>query len=914
MTKSTVRTVSAALAAVLAFSLIPPVSAAPELSRKVSDYTGAGSVIAVVGAGFAADHPVFAENPPSPALTEETVEEILPGAYVSAKLAAVWDYSDGDDDVSNSSFIGTAAASLAAGRYTGMGDVVLEDNTVLHDASFAGSAPDAQLLLFKAAEDYSVRIQSAAAAQAIRDALRLGADAIWLDTEGLTRTDELLRSLEMAQENGIPVLVGAGHTASRTYSPEKIPVTYTDRGTLNEWASEAGILAVGAAADPYASVSSFLLEQGETVTEISYTDSCPDYFGSSFASLMAGDPIPLVVIPGVGLPSDYENTDAAGAVVVVLRGEIPFTDKAMYAAEAGAAALIVADNGSGLSRMALEGAAIPAVMVDEETGKLLLAQTDAFFSVPAAQPSPAPFSASGITEDLLGSPAFLCEAQQITAAIPLSSGADGKLYASVSGASYAAASAAGYIARAAEYGRAAGLTKSVSAALAASSARRITDEEGDPLSPREVGCGLLEGDGTYKTAAVSSDSGKPVSLPGALSYSSAILSLTLTNPTAQRQRYTISVSVLGESSERDEDGTLYLTGGMELLEGFRAYMGDSYVNICRGAENANEGVITLDPGEEAALSIRVSATEEARRALLASFWNGFFADGTVNVTAATGETVAHPFSLFYGDWSSAPLCDVSVYDGAKPILRENRLYVRRLDENENETALQLGAANPYSSMTEYSEAYNLVNPALLRYGWVELELFALRDIDHIEITFYDAERHTVISRTAPGVKKYQTGGPAVIPLWDFIAMDDPDYLFPDGEYSCEIRLSSSFGDAGDGVQYLGFSFTVDTEKPEITSLRAYRRDKQVFLEVEAADNHALLDLTVYDTVFSYGASGRATVAGLPNTSLPFDVTQYDAMSPLYIEVTDRAGSYTTVRLSPAEFEALLSEAAPGEQP
>ena len=46
MTKSTVRTVSAALAAVLAFSLIPPVSAAPELSRKVSDYTGAGSVIA----------------------------------------------------------------------------------------------------------------------------------------------------------------------------------------------------------------------------------------------------------------------------------------------------------------------------------------------------------------------------------------------------------------------------------------------------------------------------------------------------------------------------------------------------------------------------------------------------------------------------------------------------------------------------------------------------------------------------------------------------------------------------------------------------------------------------------------------------------------------------------------------------
>lgn len=909
MFKSIVRTASAVLSAVLAFSLVPAVSAAPQpVSRLVRDYTGAGSVIALIGAGFAADHPVFAEAPLSPALTEEEVAAILPEAYVSARLAAVWDYADGDADVSNSSFVGTAAASLAAGRYTGRGDITQEDGTVQHDASFAGSAPDAQLLLFKAAGDYSVRIQAAAAAQAVRDAVLLGADVIWLDTQGLEAADALLQALEKAREASVPVLVGTGDITDRPYIPEQFPVTYTDRGTLNSWARIPGITVVGAARDPYAAVTSFLLTRGEETTEIPYTDSCPDYFSASFASLMAGDSLRLVPVPGAGRPSDYASVDAAGAVAVVLRGEIPFIEKAQYAAEAGAVALIVADNGSGLSRMALEGAPIPAVMVEEKYGEMLFAQTDAGFSVPAAQPRPAAFSASGISEDLLACPAFLCTAQHITAAIPPTETAS---YASVSGTGYAAACAAGYIARAAEYDRAAGLGSGQAMALAMSSVQPITDEEGDRLSPREVGCGLLSADGSYGSAVLSDTDTGCVSLPGDLLYSSAILSLHLTNPTAETQRYTVTVSVLGESSTDGEDGVPYLTGGMEPLDGFSAYMGDSYVNICRNSSGSNAGIITLKPGEKTEFTVRIAVTAETRRTLMARFWNGFFADGAVTVSDMAGGSVQQPFSLFFGDWESAPLCDVSVYDGTDAVIRENMLYVCRFDEDGTDYRLPLGAASPYSSMTRYDESYNLVNPALLRYGWAELELYALRDIDHMEITFYDSRRHTVLSRSLPGVRKYLTGGEAKIPLWDFIAVDESDYLFPDGEYSCEIRLSSSFGAAGDAVQYLGFSFTVDSEKPQVTSLQVSPGEHQVLLTVEAEDNAALLDVAVYDTVFSYGVTGKPAVAGEKTVTLTFDVTQYDAMSPLYIEITDRAGSYTTVRLSPEQFEDLLSTAHAG---
>ena len=915
MTKTITRAVSAALTAMLTLSLLPGIFAAREtLSRSVADYTGAGSVIAVVGAGFAADHPVFAEAPPTPALTKDKVEQLLPGAYVSEKLAAVWDYADKDADVQNSSYVGTAAASLAAGRYTGKGDIIEEDNTVIHDASFAGSAPDAQLLLFKAAADYSVRIQPAAAAEAIRDAVLLGADAIWLDTEGLTRSDALLHSLEQAEKAGIPVLVGAGDVSAKTYTPKLYPITYTDRGTLTEWASAAGVFAVGAAADPYLNVTSFTLSNKGETADIPYTDSCPDYFGTSFASLTAGTPLRLVAVPGVGLPADYENIDAAGAVAVVLRGEIPFTEKALYASEAGAVALIVADNGSGLSRMALEGSPIPAVMVDTDTGALLLSLTEAEFSVPAAQPSRASFSAAGISEDLRSCPAFLCEAQRITAAIPAAANDENSLYATLSGTAYAAASGAGYIARAAEYSRAAGLKNTDALALALSSAQQITDEEGDMLSPREAGCGLLSANGFYGLSALSASDGSTVSLPGDLLYSSAVLSLRMTNTTAQRQRYTVTVSMFSESTTEGEDGTALLTGTLEPLTESRAYMGDSYVNICQSSSAGNAGVISLDPGETAEFTVRVTVTSEARRALLAEFWNGFFADGAVTVTDAAGDSVHHPFSLFYGEWDSSPLCDVTIYDGDAPTLYESRLYVHRFDEDGQESMLPLGAVNPYTSMTEFHEEYNLVNPAFLRYGWVELELYALRDIDHIDITFYDAERHTLIHRTAPGIQKYLTGGAASIPLWDFIAMDEPDYLFPDGDYSCEIRLSSSFGDAGDAVQYLGFTFRVDSEKPQVKDVQVYTENGLIYLTAEVEDNEALLDIAVYDTVFSYGVSSRASIAGEKNASVTFDVSRYDALGPLYIEVTDRTGSYSTIRLSPEKFEEMLLQATGGEAP
>ena len=80
---------------------------------------------------------------------------------------------------------------------------------------------------------------------------------------------------------------------------------------------------------------------------------------------------PLVAVPGPGRPEDYAGLDVKDKIVLIDRGEISFVEKAQAAADAGAAAMIVADNGSGLSRMALE---------DAEQTKELIFPLDTVFS------------------------------------------------------------------------------------------------------------------------------------------------------------------------------------------------------------------------------------------------------------------------------------------------------------------------------------------------------------------------------------------------------------------------------------------------------------------------------------------------------------------------------------------------------
>ena len=97
------RVFCAALAAAIVLPAVPARAArAEEISPYISDYTGAGTVIAVIEAGFDIAHAAFSAAPAEPSIDENTLVTKLglsyADAYVSEKIPLALDYTaDGID-------------------------------------------------------------------------------------------------------------------------------------------------------------------------------------------------------------------------------------------------------------------------------------------------------------------------------------------------------------------------------------------------------------------------------------------------------------------------------------------------------------------------------------------------------------------------------------------------------------------------------------------------------------------------------------------------------------------------------------------------------------------------------------------------------------------------------------------------
>ncbi|MBF2026090.1 MAG: M28 family peptidase [Oscillatoriales cyanobacterium C42_A2020_001] len=84
----------------------------------------------------------------------------------------------------------------------------------------------------------------------------------------------------------------------------------------------------------------------------------------------------LVAVPNVGRPSDFAGVDVKGAIAIVVRGEIPFGEKAQNAAQAGAVGLVIVNNQSGNFAGTLNReVTIPVLAMSKEQGEPLLARS-----------------------------------------------------------------------------------------------------------------------------------------------------------------------------------------------------------------------------------------------------------------------------------------------------------------------------------------------------------------------------------------------------------------------------------------------------------------------------------------------------------------------------------------------------------
>ena len=100
-----------------------------------------------------------------------------------------------------------------------------------------------------------------------------------------------------------------------------------------------------------------------------------DLSPGNFTYGVSGDVTAGLVHAGIGSPADFDRVDAEGKIAVVQRGEFSFAEKVINASEAGAAGVIIYNNGPGALNGTLGGhddRYIPAVSLSQEQGQALL--------------------------------------------------------------------------------------------------------------------------------------------------------------------------------------------------------------------------------------------------------------------------------------------------------------------------------------------------------------------------------------------------------------------------------------------------------------------------------------------------------------------------------------------------------------
>lgn len=366
-----------------------------------SEYTGSGTVIAVLDTGVTPNHEAFGvydgmlgEAKLTNAQANTQIASFGYGAYLSDKIPFAYDYYDGDDDATDDvSGHGTHVAGIAAGwAQTADGAV-----------RFCGTAPDAQLLIMKIfSSEGDGGTDSSVYFKALEDAWLLGADVINLSIgapSGFTWDQELENEVfgdiyGILRAQGVAVSVAAGNEgsmadgASNRAGAGYLTTDYADYGTLNSPASYAGNLAVASAEN--ASYPVHILRAGER--DIRFYDADEQFFNALYEP--GETPREYTVVPGCGDPADYADLLIEGRIALVSRGQISFQEKVDAAAAAGAAGLLVYNSEAGELYMAISDYAIPAAAISREDGEYLISIAETV----APPETPTPVDESG--EDL----------------------------------------------------------------------------------------------------------------------------------------------------------------------------------------------------------------------------------------------------------------------------------------------------------------------------------------------------------------------------------------------------------------------------------------------------------------------------------------------------------------------------------
>lgn len=822
-----------------------PVSTTDAL--KPNGYTGEGQVIAVIDSEFDLDHDFFNHSASNYALTEESIGEVLENntmsmelsiddVYISNKIPFAYDYANKDSDTSGSNIHGTHVAGIASGK-----NGAYPANTVFNGmseiTSFSGVAPESQLILMSVA-NIDGTLNTPAILAALDDSVKLGADVINLSLGSdyfSPATDRAYETIMQTIRNaGITVCAAAGNAGigiDKTSSLTKHP----DYSTLGTPAGYSDVTAVASVTNMYSLFNAHILTANDE-TEILYKNA---YDTSTFSSVATGTM--EYVDCGIGKLEDFEGKDLTGKIALVTRdGVVPFAEKSNNAKNANASLLLICNSDD--SYINTSSLSLPAAVITNTDGNRLKSaeiktvtfngeqfnqlQTNALAGKMASS------SGWGVNETLELKPEITAPGAYIYSSMP-----DNK-YDTKSGTSMATPHISGVIALMSEYidKHQLSLTGAERVTrienLLMSTAQILKQSNGVPYSPRVQGAGLVNTASAMKTPVIliGNSSKSKISLGNNIGNTFTI-KFTAQNLTDIDVTYdNIKVDILTDGYI-EKDGEYYVTtNNSETLKFTTNDTLPSNVVVPANGTYNFEITVTLDETE-------INANKSI-------FTNGFFVDGFVSLAANTVDVpeLSIPFTGFYGDWTSAPVLDKTMYDEGG-----SELYTYGIN---NGTALLTNFNSDYIKSCgqtingEYDKNRIAISPDGDGYGdTLGIELANYRTTKGAKLSLIDSKSEAVATEEYNDIR--------IPKYWSSESIDQDDTYneisftesklnaLPDGTYT--FKYETKFDYEGTKTESIELPVVIDRTVPEFTDVEL----EDNILTVTAKDNHQIDYITLY---------------------------------------------------------------------
>lgn len=836
-------------------------------------YTGKGMVVAILDTGLDYNHTAFQKLPDGKVtLTADDIEEIFPyleaakldntarweECYYSDKVVYMFDYADKDSDVYPINDHGTHVAGIIAGN----------------DDSITGVAVDAQLVIMKVFGNKDAGAEQEDLLAALSDAILLGVDVINMSLGsscGFSRAsdeDATNAVYDQVRAAGINLVVAASNSHSSAKGSNVGDTNRTsnpDSMTLGSPATYDSSLAV---ASVLGAKSNYLLANGvEPIYLIKAKNNLGDdiEFYDLLLNGQQSAEFEYVLVPGIGNDGNYANVDVKGKIAIVKRGVSTFEEKVETAAAHGAIGCIIYNNVSGTISMTIGTATLPTCSISMDSGVYFTENTTGKIVLSAgnlAGPFMSDFSSWGPNGDLTLNPDLTSYGGDIYSAVRGG-------YDTLSGTSMACPNLAGSASLVRQYVREKFPTLNKDEVttlvnrLLMSTCSILFNEAGNPYSPRKQGAGLADAERAIKTGAyLSVDGSDKVKLSlGDDAAKKGVYTLTfrLNNISNSTKSYRLNTFVMTETVSSD---------GKTVAE--QAYMLNSKITYTVEGGNLNGDVVTVGGYRNCKITATVTLSDEDRTYLDKNFANGMYAEGFVTLASNDGDAnLTIPYLAFYGDWTKAPMLDVTAFEEGKEAKDSSILEDEKLKADVYATIPMVGfySGNELTYYYMCKPAFNLADgyeaPATLEEycalttsteGNFQIKYISaglLRNAKTVDMTIKDAVTGEVIfTKTAQNCRKSsysgsQTGGYVLVEFDASTAKlsNNRKYVF---DMTCHLEWD---GEQHNLKNAYSFSFYIDDEAPVLDLEKT-----QLRVEKDTAGNivRYLLDLQVYDNRYVSG--------------------------------------------------------------